>query len=149
VPDVKVGIGTSDPTAKLHIRLNDQAPNVQTHAFLVERANGAKILQLTEDGLLQAREIKVDLASWPDYVFADDYVLMPLEELAAYIVQHDHLPNVRPACEMERDGMSLSETNVLLMEKVEELTLYLIDLQQQVKVQQKEINELRNNGLQR
>lgn len=149
VPDVKVGIGTTEPAAKLHILLNDEAPGIQTHALVVERTNGTKILQLTEEGLLQAREIKVDLMSWPDYVFENEYPLPPLDELAAYIEHYGHLPNVRSACDMEREGMNVSETSVLLMEKIEELTLYLIDLQEQLQAQREEIDTLKTNGTQR
>jgi hypothetical protein len=149
VPDVKVGIGNSNPQAKLHITLNNNAVGVNTHALLVQRSNGDKILQLTEDGLLQAREIKVDVASWPDYVFDGNYVLMPLDEVAAYIEQFEHLPGVPSACEMEQEGMNITQTNVLLLEKIEELTLYMIELQNQLKTQQEKINTMEQTIIQK
>jgi len=147
VPDIKVGIGNNNPQAKLHITLNNNATGVNTHALLVQRNNGDKILQLTEDGLLLAREIKVDVANWPDYVFGGEYVLMPLEEVAAYIAQFEHLPGIPAAREMEQEGMNITETNVLLLEKIEELTLYLIELQKQLKVQQQKIDVLEQNQI--
>lgn len=142
IPDIKVGIGNNNPAAKLHITLNNNAPGINTPALLVQQNNGNKILQLNEDGLLQAREIKVDVASWPDYVFDRDYVLMPLEEVAAFIAQFEHLPGIPSACEVEQQGMNVTETNVMLLEKIEELTLYLIGLQDQLKAQQEKISTL-------
>ena len=63
---------------------------------------------------------------------------MPLNELESYINEYSHLPGVPSATEVEEDGADLGEMNRLLMEKVEELTLYVIDLQ-------KQINELKSN----
>lgn len=143
VPNVKVGIGLEDPVAKLHIRTNEQ--EFDTHPLIVENSSGFKLLQLTEDALLQAREVKVDLASWPDYVFEPGYALMPLEELDAFVRANGHLPNVQEAAHMCDEGMNISETSVLLLEKVEELTLYILQLQAQIDRQQKEIDALKTN----
>ena len=89
-------------------------------------------------GTIRACEVKVDLASGecPDYVFANDYNLMPLDKLQNFIDENSHLPEVKPAVKMEAEGMDLKEMNVLLLKKVEELTLYVLQ-------QQKEINELK------
>lgn len=137
LPDVRVGIGVK-PDAKLHIRTS---VNKTTHPILVERNDGAntqpyKLLQLDAQGLLYAREVKVNLDSWPDYVFEEGYTMLTLEELAAYIRLNGHLPNVPSAEEMKAEGVNVAETNVMLMEKVEELTLYLLQVQQQVKEQE-------------
>lgn len=136
VPDVKVGIGMNNPQSKLHIKLNDQAPGINTHALIVEKGDGEKILQLTENGVLFAREIQVDLVSWPDYVFESNYSLMPLSDVKNFIRVNGHLPKVPSACEIEIDGLNLGEMDKILMEKVEELTLYMIQLQEQVKKQE-------------
>lgn len=143
VPDVKVGIGTNKPKSKLHIKLNNETetPEINTHAIIVEQADGRKILQLTEDGLLQSREVKVDLESWADYVFDEGYVLMPLEDVKTFIQANGHLPNVPDACTLEQNGLELGKANVMLMEKVEELTLYMIQLQEQLKQQSALLNQ--------
>lgn len=65
--------------------------------------------------------------SFPDYVFAPDYKLPSLEETEKYVKENRHLPEVPSAKEIEKDGMSLNEMNVILLRKVEELTLYLIE----------------------
>ncbi len=135
IPDPLVGIGTNNPEAKLHIVLNEQA--FDTHPFLIEKRNGEKVLQVTENGLLYAREVKVNLDSaWPDYVFEPTYELMSLEQLKTYLNENKHLPNVPSAEQMEQNGLNLGENDRMLMEKVEELTLYMLQLQEQLKQQQ-------------
>lgn len=95
-------------------------------------------LKLGADGTLMAKEIKVTLTGWPDYVFDKGYNLMPLTETEQYIEANGHLPNVPSAAEVETDGMSVGEMNKVLLQKVEELTLYVIELQ-------KQIDELKQN----
>ena len=90
------------------------------------------------NGNLKVKHLKVTLTDWPDYVFGGDHALMPLGELEAYIGEHQHLPGIPTAAEVEQEGADLGEMNRLLMEKVEELTLYIIDLQ-------KQIDEMKNN----
>ena len=94
------------------------------------------ILQLDNNGLLRAREIRVDETNWPDYVFQDNYGLRTLEEVKAYILNHGHLPNVPSAEVVEKEGVNLGEMNKILIEKTEELTLYVIQLNEQAKKQQ-------------
>jgi len=77
-----------------------------------------------QDGIRTER-VKVDIASqngWADYVFDEDYELMPIEELAAYIKEHKHLPGVPSAEEVVENGIDLGEMNKILLEKIEELT---------------------------
>ena len=71
-------------------------------------------------------------ASWPDYVFADNYKLRPLSEVKKFISENKHLPNIPAAAEVEKNGIQLGDMSKRLMEKVEELTLYVIQLQEQV-----------------
>ena len=135
LPDVKLGVGVK-PQAKFHIRTSS---NFDTHPLLIEKTNGQtpyKLLQLDNDGLLRAREIKVDLDAWPDYVFKKDYPLMPLNEVKAFIVANGHLPNVPTAKEIETDGVNLGEAAKTSMEKIEELTLYVIDLDEKLENQE-------------
>lgn len=137
VPDVKVGIGQNDPDSKLHITT---ALDKNTHPLIIDkRVQGSttpyKLLELDNNGLLYAREIKVNLNSWPDYVFDANYQLMPLSELQTFIQENNHLPNVPSACEMEETGINVANSNVMLMEKVEELTLYLLQLKEQLETQ--------------
>ncbi|WP_420574141.1 hypothetical protein [Kordia sp.] len=88
---------------------------------------------------IRTEKVKVELASgvWADYVFKSDYNLKPLEEVEAFINTNGHLPNVPSATEVEKEGVNLGEMDAKLLEKIEELTLYVIELK-------KEINELKN-----
>jgi hypothetical protein len=70
-------------------------------------------------------------AEWPDYVFSDNYDLMNLNQLEAFINHNKHLPNVPSAQEVEKDGLDLAEMDAKLLRKIEELTLYVIDLKKE------------------
>jgi hypothetical protein len=73
------------------------------------------------------------VASWPDYVFADDYKLKSLEETERFIKANKHLPNIPAAAAIEKNGLELGDMQKRLMEKVEELTLYLIEANKAIK----------------
>ncbi|MCP3969830.1 MAG: hypothetical protein GY717_05855 [Rhodobacteraceae bacterium] len=79
----------------------------------------------------------------PDYVFAEDYELMPLEDLQAFITTNRHLPNVPSAAEVNASQLNMTEMQMSLLEKVEELTLYTIGQQARIDVLQQEIEALR------
>lgn len=102
-----VGIGTSSPLEKLSV-----------------------------NGKIRAREVKVEVTGWADYVFAADYALNELREVEKYIKENGHLPDIPSAKDVENEGISLGEMNVKLLKKIEELTLYLIQ-------KDKEISELK------
>jgi hypothetical protein len=104
-----------------------------------------KILQLEADGLLRGRQIKLDLVAWADYVFDDDYELMPLNEVEAFVKKENHLPNVPSEEELIETGLDLEEMNKILMEKVEELTLYLIEQNKSIEDLNERIVELESN----
>lgn len=95
--------------------------------------NGATGFIACIGGKLIAEEVRVELeASWPDYVFADGYDLMPLEQLKKEINQHKHLPGIPSAEQIEEQGgIDLGAMQTKLVEKVEELTLYIIQLKEQ------------------
>ncbi|WP_421898627.1 hypothetical protein [Marinoscillum sp.] len=104
----RVGIGTDNPQSKLAV-----------------------------DGTIRATEIKVmEIVNAPDYVFEADYVLRSLEETKAYIEENKHLPEIPSASEMESKGVDLGDMNMRLLKKIEELTLYLIEQNSELKTQQ-------------
>ncbi|MBW4890146.1 hypothetical protein KXQ82_10485 [Mucilaginibacter sp. HMF5004] len=88
--------------------------------------------KLAVNGDIHTKKVVVDLLNWPDYVFQPSYNLKPLSEIKTYIDQNHHLPDMPSAEKIEKDGLDLGEMNKVLMKKVEELTLYMIDLQKQV-----------------
>lgn len=96
--------------------------------------------RIDHDGTTYAKKIVIELAGWPDYVFKPTYKLRTLSEVKAYIDQNHRLPEVPSDKEVEAKGLDVSEMNKLLTKKVEELTLYLIqkdnELEQQRKISQ-------------
>ena len=96
------------------------------------------------NGTLRAHEVRVCLTQGCDFVFADDYKLMNLNDLSNFIKTNKHLPEVAPAVEMESEGINLSEMNALLLKKVEELTIYVIGQNEKMQMLETEINNLKN-----
>jgi hypothetical protein len=76
---------------------------------------------------VRTRKIKVDQQTWADYVFEKNYPLASLPEVEKYIQQHKHLPDVPSAKEVETNGLNLGDNQAVLLRKIEELTLYLIE----------------------
>lgn len=93
--------------------------------------------KLAVNGKIRAKEVKVE-TGWPDFVFEDDYYLPTLKEVEEFIQKHGHLPEIPSAKEVEADGVFLGEMNAKLLQKIEELTLYMIEL----KRENEEIKEL-------
>ena len=68
---------------------------------------------------------------------------MPLEQLAEYVKQNKHLPEVKPAAEMEEEGVTMGEMQITLLQKVEELTLYILQQQEEINTLKQQIVELK------
>jgi hypothetical protein len=129
------GIGTYSPNAKLHVN--------GTQLIGGTSARIATGYQLSVVGKIIAEEVKVQLyAAWPDYVFSNNYKLMPLDQLEQSINANKHLPNIPAAAEVEKNGIMLGDMNRKLMEKVEELTLYIIDLNKKNNVLAEKVEQL-------
>jgi hypothetical protein len=101
--------------------------------------------KLAVNGKIWGTEVQVALTNpGPDYVFEKSYALPTLEEVKSYIDQNKHLSEVPSAKEMEANGVNVGEMNMLLLKKIEELTLYVIDLKKESTRQQKEIEDLKS-----
>lgn len=101
---------------------------------------------LAVDGKVIAEEVQVEISeNWPDYVFTDDYQLMPLTELEESIIQHGHLPGIPSAKHIEKEGIALGEMQVKMMEKIEELTLYIIAQQKEMNIMKLQLDNQKNN----
>ena len=98
---------------------------------------------LSVDGKIVAEELRIQNSNnWPDYVFSDQYKLMPLNELKTSIETNRHLPNIPSAATVLEEGILIGDMQKKMMEKIEELTLYILELHETNQKQQQEIKEL-------
>jgi hypothetical protein len=139
-----LGLGTSSPSQKLHVVGNSffngnvgigtssTTFNNVTHKFAVK-------------GTIISDEIYVEnTANWPDYVFDENYNLQNLNDVECFIKENKHLPEVPNATEIEQNGIQLGEMNKILLKKLEETTLYLIEQQKTINKLQEKIEVLEN-----
>ena len=108
----------------------------------------SEVMELTHDGHIKVGGTQLNV---PDYVFEEDYELMPLDDLHAYVMKERHLPDVPSEATIRAEGLNVTKTQMLLLQKIEELTLYTIQQQEQLKAQnerflsqQKEVETQRN-----
>lgn len=100
--------------------------------------NDTKGYKLAVNGDAMFTKIKVKAyGNWPDYVFGESYKLMPLQDLEAYVKEHNHLPEVPSAQEVEKEGVDVAEMNKILLKKIEELTLHMIELEKKINILEK------------
>jgi len=98
------------------------------------------IYKLAVEGIIGAREVKVTTDSWADFVFKPNYNLRPLSEVEQFIKANNHLPEIPSEAEVKENGIGLGEMNAKLLQKVEELTLYLIEQNKEI-IEMKKENE--------
>ncbi|MFM9911842.1 MAG: hypothetical protein ACKVOW_21160 [Chitinophagaceae bacterium] len=102
---------------------------------------------LSVSGKVITEEVQIQLkTAWPDYVFSNHYRLTTLEELECFISQHRHLPNIPTAAEIEKDGLQVGDLQKRMMEKIEELTLYLIGLKKENEQLKNRVEQLEKNN---
>ncbi len=118
-----IGMPPSGNAASLHIQGD----------LKIADANGDNQFEVDQAGVVHCREVEVNTIPIPDYVFDSDYRLMPLSDLRTYIDENSHLPGIKSAKEYEEKGsIALTELSVKLLEKVEELTLYTLQLEEKI-----------------
>jgi hypothetical protein len=98
--------------------------------------------KLAVNGTITAKEIKVTEVGWADYVFSDKYHLTPIDEVEKYVAEYKHLPDIPAEEAVSKAGISVSEMFTLHMRKIEELTLYVIQLNQENKLLKERIHLL-------
>jgi len=114
------------------------SPVTMTEVMKITTAGNAAL-----QGKFEAKEIKVTLTPTADFVFENDYNLPKLEDVEKHIKEKKHLPEIASAKEMEKEGVNVGEFQIKLLQKIEELTLYTIEQDKQLKKQAEEIKELR------
>ncbi len=96
-------------------------------------------------GTIRSTEVIVE-TNWCDYVFEEDYALRPLDEVSAFVQANKHLPGIPPAVEVESEGLKIADMNTRMMEKIEELTLYVIRLHEENKAIKAELDQLKEGS---
>ena len=92
-----------------------------------------------------AEEVRVELdATWPDYVFEKHYDLSPLPQLENFIRINKHLPNIPSAGQVKEQGLNLGDMNLRLLEKIEELTLYIIQQDKKINALQEKVHTIQS-----
>ncbi|WP_165022115.1 MULTISPECIES: hypothetical protein [unclassified Dysgonomonas] len=112
--DGNIGMGTEKPTSKLEV-----------------------------NGTIRAKEIKIEATGWPDFVFDREYKLPSLREVENHINEHKHLSGVPSEKEVIENGISVGEMQAKLLQKIEELTLYTIQLEKKYDELREELKELK------
>ncbi len=154
--DGNVGIGEVNPASRFVV--SGAGNDDQTSAFDVVNSDGTSLLFvrddgkiiigeesitsgdhtdfiLSVDGKIVTEEIVITLDDWSDFVFNDSYNLMPLNQLENSIKKNKHLPGIPSSEEVIKNGIELGEMQAKLLQKIEELTLYIIQLQKEINLQ--------------
>lgn len=139
----KVGIKNEFPKVELHVlgkaSINDPATNETITGIHSD-------YRLAVEGKLVAKEIIVTESNWntwPDYVFSANYNLKSLLEVEESIKQNGHLPGIPSAEDIKTNGINVTEVQAKMLEKIEELTLYMIELKKENELLKREINKLK------
>ena len=170
----EVGIGTISPTHLLHVAGSSKwSGNASSYTEVNSGSSGQYIKQVANDGAttswfirgyaldnvqaefnngginvngtIKAKEVNITATGWPDYVFRPEYKLMPLTEVERYIQKHGYLPNIPSEAEVIEKGINVGEVNARLLEKIEELTLYMIEQHRELQSQKLVIAEQAKN----
>ena len=163
----KVGIGTANPNAKLHISSgSNHGVYVESNDSWIAHSSGNNYFRGNTFFADQNANHKVGIGTvnpteklhvngniralapiWSDFVFSDDYKLPTLEEVEEHINKNGHLPEIPSEEEVAKNGINLGEMDAKLLQKIEELTLYVIDMNKQLKSQSERVEQLEQENL--
>ncbi|WP_234110715.1 hypothetical protein [Chryseobacterium sp. R2A-55] len=142
--------GTLINNWKIYNMTGGYGNSLQFWSYSADGSTVAPRLKLSDDGNMallgkfEAREVKVTTTPTADFVFDEDYKLPKLEEVERHIREKRHLPEIASAKEMETDGVNVGEFQIRLLQKIEELTLYIIAQDKTIKAQQDRLEQLEN-----
>jgi len=114
-PEGNIGIGTKNPTALLSV-----------------------------NGTIRSKEVKIEATGWSDFVFNENYKLPELLEVEDYIKKHQHLPDIPSERQIIEEGIDVAEMQAKLLQKIEELTLYVIDLKKENEIIKQEYKRFKD-----
>lgn len=129
-------VNENNGNVKVYLPKQDSYLGIGTSNFI----DGTDIYRLAVKGAIRADRVKV-YTNWADFVFEKDYSLPTLEEVERHIKENGHLKDIPSAIEVEKNGIELGDMNKRLLQKVEELTLYLIELNKELKEVKEKLNQ--------
>lgn len=100
--------------------------------------------KLSVNGTIRSKELIVE-SGWADYVFDEKYKLRSISDLEEFVIKNKHLPNIPKATDIENNGLKVAETNKFMMEKIEEMALYIIQLNKKIENLDAEIRKSKKN----
>jgi hypothetical protein len=131
-----IGIGTNNPNSNTKLHIAGGNVFIDNKLYIGTTVPAAGVLNdyaLAVNGNAIFNNAKVKLfGAWPDYVFENEFKLMPLDDLQKYIDTNKHLPNVPTANDVEKNAIDIGENQKILLQKVEELTLYILQLKKEI-----------------
>jgi hypothetical protein len=138
-----LGIGVQAPQAQLH----NIGKSLFDELVCIGCTNGNAIVnpspyKLIVEGTISAKKLKISTTPWADFVFDKTYNLMPLHSLEKYILQNKHLPQIPTTKTVEEQGIDVGEIQAKLLQKIEELTLYLIEQNKKIEALENKVNSL-------
>lgn len=135
-----IGSNISSPMKLIQFKINNSTNTPQVWIGKRPTTGTHTDFSLAVDGKLVTNSLYVTLqGNWADFVFEKNYKLMPLSDLENYYKTHRHLPGIPSTEEVKENGLNLEEMNTMLLLKVEELTLYMVELK-------KELDALKNSS---
>lgn len=147
-----VGIGTTNVNSAVKLKvkttgdfaINGEVSSDNAIAFVASNSTiGQHVFRVYGNGQVMCKEVKVTLDGWSDYVFDENYKLKSLDEVEAYINLNKHLPDVPSAQEVIENGSNLGEMDAVLLQKIEELYLYVLQMKKENDALKQEVEQLK------
>ena len=129
-------------TAFMNINVNSTltGANADNVLDVFNQSSNKVNFRVKASGWVYAREVNIQVAAFPDYVFNSNYKFTPLQDLESYVTANKHLPGVPTAAEIEKSGANLGDLSKIQMEKIEELALYIIQLKKELEALKRQVN---------
>lgn len=143
-------VSNTSGAAPVSFVINKRGSTLANAAFIINAQDNVGIgtsspgtYKLAVNGDIHAKKLVVDNNTWPDYVFSEDYPLKSLQSVELFIKKNKHLPDLPSAKEVEERGISVGDNQAVLLKKIEELTLYMIEMKKENDLLRQEISVIK------